>query len=162
MLIYRLGSQPSSLLSHTNSGGKNGRSTYSADRLYRGMIDSQYKVPDNAVSTFKLNASILSLSFPSVTHFLCCIQVDDTPPLVSRSGRPIKLLPSGPTSLIGNNAPTLAAIMHRGVRLKKVTTKRMRTSPSVAATALAQAFKVNSQVLQLILIPFLYLLHLYS
>jgi len=33
--------------------------------------------------------------------------------------------------------------MHRGVCLKKVTTKRTRTSPSVAATALAQAFKVN-------------------
>jgi len=33
--------------------------------------------------------------------------------------------------------------MHRGVRLKKVTTKRAKTSPSVAASALAQAFKVN-------------------
>ena len=32
--------------------------------------------------------------------------------------------------------------MHRGVRLKNVTTKRTKTSPSVAATALAQAFKV--------------------
>ena len=83
------------------------------------------------------------LHFPSVTYFLCCIQVDDTPPLGSRSGRPIELLPSGPISLIGNNAPTLAAIMHRGVRLKKVTTKRMKTSPSVATTALAQAFKVK-------------------
>ena len=80
---------------------------------------------------------------PSVTYFLCCIQADDMPPLVSRSGRPIELLPSGPISLIGNKAPTLAAIMHRGVRLKKVTTKRTKTSPSVAATALAQAFKVN-------------------
>jgi len=66
------------------------------------------------------------------------------PPLVSRSGRPIELLPSGPISLIGNNAPSLAAIMHRGVRLKKITTKRTKTSPSLAATALAQAFKVNS------------------
>ena len=78
--------------------------------------------------------------FPCVIHLLCCVQVDDTPPLVRRSGRPIELLPSGPISLIGNNAPSFAAIMHRGVRLKKVTTK---TSPSVAATALAQAFKVN-------------------
>jgi len=59
--------------------------------------------------------------------------------------------------LIGNNAPTLAAIMHRGVRLKKITTKRMTTSPLVDATALAQAFKVNSRILQLIPIPFLYL-----
>jgi len=50
----------------------------------------------------------------------------------------------GPISLIGNNAPTLAALMHRGVRLKKITTKQTKTSPSLAATALAQAFKVNS------------------
>ena len=66
-----------------------------------------------------------------------------TPPLVSGSGKPIELLPSGPISLIGNNAPTLAAIMHRGVRLKKVTTKWVKISPSVAASTLAQAFKVN-------------------
>ena len=70
------------------------------------------------------------------------LQVDDTPPSVSRSGKPIDLFPSGPISSIGNNAPTLAAIMHRGVRLKKVTTKRTKTSPSVAASTLAQAFKV--------------------
>jgi len=95
--------------------------------------------------------------FLSVTHFLCFIQVDDTPPSVSRSGKPIELLPSGPISLIDNNAPTLATLMHRGVRLKKITTKRTKTSPSVAATALAQAFKVNYQILQLIPIPFLYL-----
>jgi len=72
------------------------------------------------------------------------MQVDDTPPLVSRSGKLIELLPSGPISLIGNNDPTLAAIMHRGMRLKRVTTKQAKISPSVAATALAQAFKVNS------------------
>ena len=42
--------------------------------------------------------------------------------------------------------------MHRGVRLKKVTTRRMKTSPSVAATSLAQAFKVNFYT-DLILIP---------
>jgi len=85
------------------------------------------------------------------------MQVDDTPPLISRSGRSIELLPSGPISLIGNNAPSLAALMHRGVRLKKITTKRTKTSPSVAATSLAQAFKVNSRILQLIPIPFLHL-----
>jgi len=85
--------------------------------------------------------------FLSATHFLYFVQVDDTPPLVSRSGRSIELLPSGPISLIGNNAPTLAALMHRGVRLKKITTKRTKTSPSLAATALAQAFGVNSQIL---------------
>jgi len=84
----------------------------------------------------------------SATHFPYFIQVDDTPPLVSRSGRSIELLPSGPISLIGNNAPTLAALMHRGVRLKKITTKRTKTSPAVAATTLAQAFRVNSQIFQ--------------
>jgi len=75
--------------------------------------------------------------------YLCIIlQVDNTPPSVSRSGKPIDLFPSGPISLIGNNAPTLAAIMHRGVRLKKVITRRTQISPSVAASTLAQAFKV--------------------
>jgi len=71
------------------------------------------------------------------------LQVDATPPSVSRSGKPIEIFPSGPFSSIGNNAPTLASIMHQGVRLKKVTTKRMKTSPSVAASTLAPAFKVN-------------------
>jgi len=80
----------------------------------------------------------------SATYFLCFTQVDDTPPSVSRSGKPIELLPSGPISLIGNNAPSLAALMHRGVRFKKITTKRTKTSPSVAAAALAQAFKVEN------------------
>jgi len=42
------------------------------------------------------------------------------------------------------------------VRLKKVTTRQSKTSPSVAATALAQAFKVKFLILQLIPIPFLY------
>jgi len=73
------------------------------------------------------------------------LQVDDTPPSVSRSGKSIDLFQSGPISSIGNNAPTLAAIMHRGVRLKKVTTRRTQISPSVAASTLAQAFKVHLQ-----------------
>jgi len=80
----------------------------------------------------------------SATYFLYFTQVDDTPPSVSRSGKPIKLLPSSPISLIGNNAPSLAALMHRGVRFNKITTKRTKTSPSVAAAALAQAFKVKN------------------
>jgi len=88
--------------------------------------------------------SSLLLLFLSATYFLYFTQVDDTPPTVSRSGKPIELLPSGPISLIGNNAPSLAALMHRNVRFKKITTKRAKTSPSVAAAALAQAFKVNS------------------
>jgi len=90
------------------------------------------------------DAKILLLLSLSATYFLCFTQVDDTPPTVSRSGRPIELLPSGPISLIGNNAPSLAALMHRNVRFEKITTKRAKTSPSVAAAALAQAFKVNS------------------
>jgi len=119
---------------------------------YRGMIDPQYKVPDNTVSISILTLQSLHFYFPSVTYFLCYIEADAIPPLVNRSGRPIELLPSGPISLIGNNAPTLAAIMHQGVCLKKVTTKRTKSSPSVAATALAQAFKVN----------FLYRFHSYA
>ena len=75
-------------------------------------------------------------------HLCIILQVDNTPPLVSRSSKPIDMFPSGPISSIGNNAPTLAAIMHRGVRLKKVTTKRTQMSSSVAASTLAQAFKV--------------------
>jgi len=108
------------------------------------MIDPKYKVPDNTVSILT-DVSILSLSF-SIGNllFFYFIQVDDTPPSVSRSGRAIELLPSGPISLIGNNAPSLAALMHRGVRFKKITTRRAKTSSSVAATALEQAFKVNS------------------
>ena len=34
--------------------------------------------------------------------------------------------------------------MHRGVYFKKITTRRTKTSPLVAATALAQAFKVEN------------------
>jgi hypothetical protein len=33
--------------------------------------------------------------------------------------------------------------MHWNVRFKKITTKRAKTSPSVAAATLAQAFEVN-------------------
>jgi hypothetical protein len=126
------------------------------------MIDPQYKVPDNTVSILKPMFKFLHCPFQSVIPFLHLMQVDDTPPSVSKSGKPIALLPLGPISTIDNNAPTLAAIMHRGVRLKKVTTKRMKASPSVAASTLAQAFKVNFQTLSSIPIPFLHLLHLYS
>jgi len=110
---------------------------------YRGMIDSTYKVPENTVSLQPM-PQFYYFRFLSATYFLYFIQVDDTPPSVSRSGKTIELLPSGPISLIGNNAPSLAALMHRGVRFKKITTRRSKTSPSVAATALAQAFKINS------------------
>ena len=70
-------------------------------------------------------------------------QVDDPAPTVSRSGRTIDLLQSGPISLISHNAPSLATLMHRNIRFKK-TTKRSKVSPSVAAATLAQAFKVFS------------------
>jgi len=90
----------------------------------------------------------------SVTHFLFFKQVDNLPPTVSRSGKPIELLPSGPISLIGNNAPSLAALMHRNVRFKKITTRRSKTSPTVAAATSAQAFKVDFLFPQFIPIPF--------
>ena len=125
------------------------------------MIDPQYKVPDNTVSIIKPTFQFLHCPFQSAIPFLHFMQVDDTPPSVSRSGKPIALSPSGPISSIGNNAPTLAAIMHRGLRLKKVTTKRTKASPSVAASTLAQALKVNFQTLSSIPIPFLHLSHLY-
>jgi len=64
---------------------------------------------------------------------------------VSRSGRPIDLHLVSPVSLIGHNAPSLAALMHRGIRFKKMTTKRSKTAPSVAAATLTEAFKVNFQ-----------------
>jgi len=70
---------------------------------------------------------------------------------ISRSGKPIDLLQSGPISLIGHHAPSLAALMHRNVRFKKTTTKRSKVSPSVAAATLAQAFKVK--LLIIIFIP---------
>ena len=81
----------------------------------------------------------------SVTYPFSLQQVDDPAPTISRSGRPIDLLPSGPISLIGHNASSLAALMHRNIRFKKTTTKRSKVSPSGAAATLAPAFKVNSQ-----------------
>jgi hypothetical protein len=66
---------------------------------------------------------------------------------VSKSGRPFDLWPESPISLIDHNAPSLAALMHRGVRFKKMTTKRSKAAPSVAASTLAQAFKVNLQLI---------------
>jgi len=115
---------------------------YRSAFTYRGMIDSAYKVPDNTVSLQPMIQSYYFLLL-SATYFLYFTQVDDTLPSVSRSGRPIEL-PSGPISLIGNNAPSLVALMHRGARFKKITIKRTKTSPSVAAAALVQVFKVEN------------------
>jgi len=102
-----------------------------------------YKVPENTVSLQQMPQFYYFHSYRQLT-FSLFKQVDDIPPTVSRSGKPIELLPSGPISLIGNNAPSLAALMHRGVRFKKITTKWTKTSPSIAAAALAQAFKVEN------------------
>jgi len=77
----------------------------------------------------------------SITYLFLFQQVNNPVSTVSRSGRPIELLPSGLISLIGHNAPSLAVLMHRNVRFKK-TTKRSKVSPPIAAATLAQAFKV--------------------
>ena len=61
---------------------------------------------------------------------------------MSRTGRPFDLQPVSPISLIGHNTPSLAALMHRGVCFKKMTTKWSKAAPSVATATLAQAFKV--------------------
>jgi len=62
---------------------------------------------------------------------------------MSKSGRPFDLRPVSLISPIGYNAPTLAALTHRGARFKKMTTKRSTSTPSVAAATLAKAFKVT-------------------
>ena len=56
---------------------------------YRGMIDPKYKVPENTVSS-PTDTSILLLFLPlSVTHSLFFKQVDNPPPTVNRSGKPL-------------------------------------------------------------------------
>jgi len=62
---------------------------------------------------------------------------------VSKSGCPFDLRPVSLVSSIGHDTPSQAALMHRGVRYKKMTTKRTKATPSVAAATLAQAFKVK-------------------
>ena len=110
--------------------------------MYRNMVDPEHEVPNDVVSPFPILQSFLLTLTLSVTYPLLFQQVDDPAPIVSRSGRPIDLLPSSPVSLIGHNAPSLAVLMHRNIRFKK-TTKRSKTFPSVAAATLAQAFKVK-------------------
>jgi len=66
---------------------------------------------------------------------------------MSKSGRPFDLRPVSPISPIGYNAPTLAALTHRGARPRKVTTKRPKSTPLVAAATLAQAFKVTTLII---------------
>jgi len=65
---------------------------------------------------------------------------------MSKSGPPFNLRPVSPISPIGHNAPTLAALTHLGARFKKMTTKRSKATPSVAAATLAQAFKVRTLI----------------
>ena len=87
---------------------------------------------------------VFSLSLTSSATDSSFWQVDDPAPSMSRSGRPFDLRPVSPISSIGYNAPTLAALMHRGAHFKKMTTKRSKASPSVVAATLAQAFKVKT------------------
>ncbi|XP_066353170.1 uncharacterized protein [Miscanthus floridulus] len=86
---------------------------------YRHMIDSEYTIPDDAVN------------HPA--------------PSVSKSGKPFNLRPISPTSPIGYNAPTLAALTHQKIRTKTITSKSKlaisRATPSAAATTLVKAFK---------------------
>ncbi|XP_066396439.1 secreted protein CSS1-like [Miscanthus floridulus] len=83
------------------------------------MIDSEYAIPDDAVN------------HPA--------------PSVSKSGKPFNLRPISPTSPIGYNAPTLAALTHQKIRTKTITSKSKlaisRATPSAAATTLVKAFK---------------------
>jgi hypothetical protein len=104
---------------------------------YRGMIDSDYEVPDNIVSSFTDTSVLYYLLTSSATYYLLFQQVDEPAPTISRSGKPIDLLQSGPIYLIGHHTPSLAALTHRNVRFKKTTTKWSKVSPSVAATTLA-------------------------
>ena len=69
---------------------------------------------------------------------------------MSKSGQPFDLQPVSLISLIGHEAPTLAALMHRGIRFKKMTTKRSKATLSVAAATLAQALKVKSLIIFII------------
>jgi hypothetical protein len=62
---------------------------------------------------------------------------------MSKSGRPFDLWPVSPISPISYNAPTLAALTHRGARPRKTTTKRTKATPSIVATTLVKAFKVT-------------------
>ncbi|XP_066341538.1 uncharacterized protein [Miscanthus floridulus] len=86
---------------------------------YRHMIDSEYAIPDDAVN--------------------------NPAPSVSKSGKPFNLRPISPTSPIGYNAPTLAALTHQKIRTKTITSKSKlatsRATPSAAATTLVKAFK---------------------
>jgi hypothetical protein len=101
------------------------------------MIDSDYEVPDNIVSSFTDTSVLYYLLTSSATYYFLFQQVDEPAPTISRSGKPIDLLQSGPIYLIGHHTQSLAALTHRNVRFKKTTTKRSKVSPSVAATTLA-------------------------
>ena len=71
---------------------------------------------------------------------------------MSESGRPFDLRSVSPISAIDYNAPTLAALTHRGACFKKITTKRPYATPSVAAATLVQAFKVTTLIILIMLI----------
>ncbi|XP_066390416.1 vacuolar protein sorting-associated protein 52 A-like isoform X5 [Miscanthus floridulus] len=73
------------------------------------------------------------------------LKVNNPAPSVSKSGKPFNLRPISPTSPIGYNAPTLAALTHQKIRTKTITSKSKlatsRATPSAAATTLVKAFK---------------------
>jgi len=89
------------------------------------------------------NPSVISDPIGNLSVFCLFQQVDNPVPTISRSGKPIDLLQSGPISLIGHHVPSLVALTHHNVRFKKTTTKWSKLSPSVAAATLAQVFTVK-------------------
>ena len=111
--------------------------------MYRKMIDPEHEIPEDVVISLPILNSFFTSNFigNSLLHFN---QVDDPAPSMSRSGRPFNPHPVSPVSLISHNAPSLVVLMHRGVCFKKMMTKRSKTTPSVVAATLAQAFKVKT------------------
>ena len=62
---------------------------------------------------------------------------------MSKNRWPFDPRPVSPISPTCYNTPTLGTMMHRGARPRKITTKRSKATPLVAAATLVQAFKVT-------------------
>ena len=142
--IYPTGYRPPSLPNRVNHGGKNGKDNCS---WYRSIYIRTWLTPSTKFLMTKWVSSqhlVFSLLLtPSATDSSIW-QVDDPAPSMSRSGWSFDLRPVSPVSYIGHNALTLVALMHRGACFKKMTTKRSKATPSIAAATLAQAFKVKT------------------